>query len=302
MQENKRFNKEILVKNIFIKRIKISHEIFKILEKRQDAYPLALKWVKEWLDDRKFIIKDSDKQTIRDLIDNPYIKIKNKDLKEKMKSQLELLLEKISGKQNNVGFAISFYLFTWNIRRFEDYFITNNNFLLLNYFEKVGNELEKLKDQFQYFKDKHLIYENKINENKVRKIYQDVQNILKSAGKGDNEPVGTIKLLHIFSPYYFPLLDNPIAEHMGLIEKGNDILSKNDNKNNLNDEKYILWMKVLKSWLEDYKDVIKELEKEFEKKEGYKYSILKLIDEEFYMMCSMGLINRINNLTKYKKP
>ena len=281
MQENKRFNKEILVKNIFIKRIKISHEIFKILEKRQDAYPLALKWVKEWLDDRKFIIKDSDKQTIRDLIDNPYIKIKNKDLKEKMKSQLELLLEKISGKQNNVGFAISFYLFTWNIRRFEDYFITNNNFLLLNYFEKVGNELEKLKDQFQYFKDKHLIYENKINENKVRKIYQDVQNILKSAGKGDNEPVGTIKLLHIFSPYYFPLLDNPIAEQMGLKKHDND---KIDN------EKYITWMKVLKNWLENYKDVIPDLENK------YGYSILKLVDEGFYIMCSMNLRNRINRL------
>ena len=86
---------------------------------------------------------------------------------------------------------------------------------------------------------------------------------------------------HDAYPHYFPLLDNPIAEQMGLKKHDND---KIDN------EKYIIWMKMLKNWLENYKDVIQDLENK------YGYSILKLVDEGFYTMCSMNLRNRINRL------
>ena len=53
---------------------------------------------------------------------------------------------------------------------------------------------------------------------------------------------------------------------------------------------YIKWMWKLKNWLENYKDIIKELESKYES------SILKLIDEGFYMMCSVNLHIRVSKL------
>jgi len=49
-------------------------------------------------------------------------------------------------------------------------------------------------------------------------------------------------------------------------------------------------MQRLKSWLGNYKDVIEELENKYES------SILKLIDEGFYMMCSVNLHIRVSKL------
>ena len=186
---------------------------------------------------------------------------------------MHLLLEEVNKRQDNVGFTLSFYFFTWNLQRFKEYFEKKDNFSLLNYFEEIGNKLGELKNHFEYFRDKHLIYQ-KLEEEKVKNIYHQVQEILKSAGIGKNEPVGTIKILHIFSPTYFPLLDNPIAEHVGLKRPS----------------KYITWMKVLKSYLENYKDEIKKLEK------NYGYSILKLVDEGLYIMCSISWRKRVDKL------
>ena len=282
MQGNKMFSKED-----FVKWIKASHDLFEIFEGRHDAYPLAIRWVEEWFKNGKFNVKDCDKQRIRDLINNFNFEVFDIEdsIIDEIESELKSLSEEISKRQSNVGFAISLYLFTWNFQRFKKYYFkknnkNNNNFLLLNYFENVGNELEKLKNDFKYFRKKDLIKDN-IEEDKIKDIYDQVHEILSSFGIGENEPIGTIKVLHIFSSHYFPLLDNPIAEQMGLKKHDND---KIDN------EKYITWMKVLKNWLENYKDEIPDLENK------YGYSILKLVDEGFYIMCSMNLRNRINRL------
>lgn len=55
-------------------------------------------------------------------------------------------------------------------------------------------------------------------------------------------------------------------------------------------ELYIKWMRKLKSWLINYKDVVKELEHKYES------SILKLIDEGLYIMCSVNLQIRVSKL------
>jgi len=73
-------------------------------------------------------------------------------------------------------------------------------------------------------------------------------------------------------------------------------------------ELYIKWMRKLKSWLENYKDVVKELERKYESsilkhkdvvkapEHKYESSILKLIDEGLYIMCSVNLQIRVSKL------
>lgn len=263
----------MLGKEDFTKWIKASHDLFEIFENRHVAYSLARKWVDEWFKDGKFNVENSDREKIYNLIDNLNLQVFYIENLDRIKNELYLLLEEVNKRQDNVGFALSFYFFTWNLQRFKEYFEKKDNFSLLNYFEEIGNKLGELKNHFEYFRDKHLIYQ-RLEEEKVKNIYHQVQERLKSAGIGKNEPVGTIKILHIFSPTYFPLLDNPIAEHVGLKRPS----------------KYITWMKVLKSYLENYKDEIKKLEK------NYGYSILKLVDEGLYIMCSISWRKRVDKL------
>jgi len=231
---------------------------------------------------RKFTFKDSEKERIVNLINNlnfDAFGIKDSSLQEKMRSQLLLLVQKISEKRSNVGFAVLFFFFTWNLQRFKHYFSRKTEFSLIDYFENVGNELGKLKKQFEFFGSKNLLSDD-IYEEKVMETYRKVNEILKVAGTGNNEPVGTIKILHVFSPSYFPLLDNPIAEQMGLKKRGISVDAR----------LYVKWMWKLKNWLENYKDVTKELESK------YRSSILKLIDEGFYIMCSVNLHVRVSRL------
>lgn len=271
----------MLSKDEFIRWVDASHDLFEIFEGRYDAYPLARKWIDEWFLNGEFTVEDSEKQRIANLIGNlnfDAFGVKDLGLREKMRVQLLLLLEKISERQSNVGFAVSFFFFTWNLRRFRHYFSRKTNFSLLDYFENVGNEFERLKKQFGFFSNRNLLSDG-IYEEKVIETYNKVNEILKIAGIGNNEPIGTIKLLHVFSPSYFPLLDNPIAEQMRLKEK-----------ESVDAGLYIKWMRKLKNWLGNYKENVKELENK------YGSSILKLIDEGFYIMCSVNLHIRVNKL------
>ena len=208
----------MLSKNEFVRWVKASHDLFEIFEGRYDAYPLARKWIDEWFLNGEFTVRDSDKQRIINLINNlnfDAFGIKDHNLQDKIKNQLFLLLERLDERPNNVGFAASFFLFTWNLQRFRHYFSRKTNFSLLEYFESVGDKLESLKKQFEFFRNRNLLSDD-IYEEKVTETYGKVNEILKAAGTGNNEPVGTIKLLHVFSPSYFPLLDNPIAEQNGV--------------------------------------------------------------------------------------
>lgn len=46
----------------------------------------------------------------------------------------------------------------------------------------------------------------------VKLVFEILCKELKNLGINENEPIGTIKILHIIAPFYIPLLDNPIAE------------------------------------------------------------------------------------------
>lgn len=278
----------MLNKDEFVRWIKASHDLFEIFEGRYDLYHLARKCVDEWFLNGEFTIKDSEIQKIVNAINNLNFDAfgVNLGLQDEMKTELCLLLEEINERQSNVGFAVSFFFFTWNLQRFKHYFSRRTRFSLIDYFENVGNELGRLKEEFEFFRSKNLILDD-IHERKVIEIYGKVNEILKAAGMGDNEPIGTIKLLHVFSPSYFPLLDNPIAEQMRLKKKRGSVDAR----------LYIKWMRKLKSWLGNYKEVVEELENKYES------SILKLIDEGFYMMCSVNLRIRVSRLgINFSKP
>ena len=75
----------------------------------------------------------------------------------------------------------------------------------MDYFESVGEELGKLKNKFEIFKSKNLLFDE-TDEGKIREIYSEVNEILKKAGIRNNEPIGTIKLLHVFSQVTFRCL------------------------------------------------------------------------------------------------
>ena len=122
---------------------------------------------------------------------------------------------------------------------------------------------------------------DEIEEDGVRQLFRRVNAVLRELGIGQNEPVGTVKVLHIFAPYYFPLLDNPIASSLGIMRGKQGKISA---------KKYVEWMHTLKNWLQNYADVVEKLE------EKYGESILKLVDEGLYIMCTVSLKKRVNLL------
>ena len=263
----------------FSRWINACHDLFEMFEGEYDAYPLSRRWVDEWFSNGKFIVEQSDKQRLTNLINSLNFEvfgISDSKMQDNIRSQLIELLEKLTEARSNIGFAISFYLFTWNIRRFKEYFAEIPSFSLLEYFEQVGKELEALKDLIQFFRDKNLL-SNEVYKKEVRNIFSKINKILKTAGVKHNELVGTIKILHILAPCYFPLLDNPITK---AVLKRSSISIK----------LYIEWMQRLKNWLKRYENVISKLEAE------HKLSILKLIDEALYIMCSVNLRKRVSKV------
>jgi hypothetical protein len=186
------------------------------------------------------------------------------------------------GELNNVGVAIAPYLFAWNIKRFKIYFEENPQFSLSDYFIALGLEIDRLRDEIAYFRSKRLVDSDvDSDELKVRGLLKTVIEILRKlskeyVGRKHEEPLATIKILHILAPNYFLLLDNNIAKAVGLGRVGIDT--------------YITWMKRLKSWLQNYVDVLEKLEKEFV------LPMLKLVDECFYIMCTVNLSKRVKFL------
>lgn len=280
----------------FEKWIGASHDLFEIFEGRYDAYPLSTKWIREWLEHEGFTITERDKKRLQNLIGGlDYDVFRNfKDREEradakwrnlvaKIDGQLKLLIKSYlkSGKYRNIGFAIAPYLFTWNFQRFKEYFKRREDkFSLERYFKSLGEFLQDKKDKLRYFRGIKLISDTVV-EGKIGEVFREVNGELKELGINQNEPVGTIKLLHVFAPHYFPLIDNKIARGVRLIpQRGRSLTS----------EDYLKWIKSTKGWLEGYFDIIEKLESEFNS------SILKLMDEGLYLMSSVKLQPRVGKL------
>ena len=266
----------------FEKWIKAAHSIFEIFEGRFDAYPISRRWIEEWYTGGYFDITKSDIARLNKLKENfdySAFGINDINFQERVNSQFYKLIEILNKNKiyRNIGFGVAPYLFTWNFKRFKKYFEIRNNFDLIQYFQDLGSFFNNLKSKLKNFSKKK-IYSCKIDEEGARRIFNEVNKKLKALGIKRNEPVGVAKLLHIFAPYYFPLIDNSIAEAIGLKQQ----------RKSLNVDKYIQWMRSLKNWIGSYnEEKIREIENQ------YGESILKLIDEGLYIMSSVNLSLRI---------
>lgn len=266
----------------FEKWIEAVHNIFEIFEGRYDAYPISRQWIDKWYEEGVFNISQNELERLSNLKNNfDYLAfgINDSKLKRKIDASFEDLIKNRLHKETceNIGLGIAPYLFTWNFQRFKVYFRQEKDFDLFSYFINLGEFIKNIKDKLKDFRKKK-IYSDRIDENEVRQIFKEINNKLKSLGINQNEPVGVAKLLHILAPHYFPLIDNPIAKATGLKIRGQSLTV----------DDYIKWMKALKRWLENYdKGKIEKIEGQ------HNESILKLIDEGFYIMSSVNLGLRI---------
>lgn len=257
------------------------HCIFEIFEGRYDAYLLVKKWLDEWFYNQQFTVLEGDIERLNKLKNNFDYRafgIEDSNMIDKINSHftetLKSLIDKSGG--NNIGTAIAPYLFTWNFQRVKQYYKKRRDFSLKNYFQDLGEFIKEEKEELKEFKGKKLLKED-INKTKIISIFDLINSKFKQLGINQNEPVGTAKLLHIVAPSYFPLIDNSIAEAIGL---------KNRNVS-LTPSDYHRWMVHLKQWLQLRGEIIEEVEQKFD------LSILKLVDEGFYVMSSIKLSLRL---------
>lgn len=284
----------MLDKNQFGEWINASHKFYEIFEQRYDAYPLAIKWVQQWQSFGKFIIETKEITTVEGLVRNFDCNAFRSlgDFFERDYGKWERFAARIterfkafvagnvkSGESKDVGKAVSLYLLTWNFQRFKEYFKHSDQFDLEHYFHQLGTFLEIKKDDLKRFQTKSLI-SDVVADIEVRKAFNDVNVKLKELGKGQNEPVGTVKLLHIFAPNYFPLIDNSEAQAVGLTER----------QETLTIGHYLNWMNALRNWLKNYDEVIPKLEKQ------HNATIIRLVDEGLYMMSTVKQQRRVVDL------
>jgi len=277
--------KAMIKDNELKKWIESAHFIFEIFEGRYDVYPLAKKWIDEWFERGKFTVLEDDKRRLDNLKASFNYKafgIQDNAMKTRIDSQFTEILTTIKNGQraNVVGFAVAPYLITWDFRRFKEYFRKVGNFSVPNYFQSLSKFIEEKREEFKKWRKKKLV-DDKIDETPVIAIFNNLNNKLKQLGiKDQNEPVGTAKLLHILAPSYFPLIDNPIAQAVGLKNRGESLSSSH----------YFKWIIYLQNWFMPRREIIESVETEFNQ------SILKLVDEGFYVMSSINLSLRLVEL------
>lgn len=284
----------MLEKNQFEEWINASHRLYGIFEQRYDAYPLARKWVRQWLSFRKFVIEIKEIVKVNDLIDNFDCNAFRSfnDRFERDDYQWRIFATKVTqlfkafvtnnikrGENEDIGVAVSLYLLTWNFQRFKEYFKNNEYFDLKHYFKELGAFLEMKNPELKLFREKSLVSDS-VENTRIKKIFSEINAKLKQLGRGHNEPIGTVKLLHIFAPYYFPLIDNSEAQATGLTNYRETLTSNH----------YIIWMTALKRWLQHYLEIVEKLEKE------HNCSIIRLVDEGLYMMSTVKQRTRVVEL------
>ena len=116
----------MLEKNEFEDWISASHTLFELFEGRYDAYPLSVIWVKEWFDSNAFTVTKNDVSRISALFEDFSYEAFGctGHLRDKIDLQLKNLIQTHlkEGKNEQIGFALAPYLFSWNFQRFQEYF------------------------------------------------------------------------------------------------------------------------------------------------------------------------------------
>ncbi|NWF86923.1 hypothetical protein HXY32_03840 [Candidatus Bathyarchaeota archaeon] len=284
----------MLEKNQFEEWINASHKLYDIFEQRYDAYPLAVKWVQQWHSFGKFIIETKEILTVERLVhefncdafrnigdsferDNEKWNKFAARITERFKAFVKGNIK--TGESKDIGKAVSLYLLTWNFQRFKEYFKNYEQFDLEHYFKELGAFLEIKKTDLKHFQEKSLV-SDQIQETEIIRLFGEINAKLKELGKGQNEPVGTAKILHIFAPNYFPLIDNSEAQAIGLTGR----------QESLTVNHYLTWMGALKRWLQNYVEVIRKLEKQ------HNFTIIRLVDEGLYLMSTVKQRTRVAEL------
>ncbi len=273
----------MIEKNQFALWAKSGHALFEIFEGRNDAYPLSKRWMTEWLDSGDFLVSSSDVQLLSDLlIDFEYQAFRiHQATARRMDEQVRRMLagNLTARKISNVGVAFFPFLFTWNLQRYKQYFLQGGDLDLVSHFEKLGLALEAEQSRLKEFASLHILIDE-IDNDRIGEIWRIVNQTLRKLGIGQNEPVGTAKVLHMVAPNYFPLWDNSIAEAAGLKSRGTTLTLAY----------YIHWMNRLRKWLLAFAPECRKLEVETQ------LSLLKLVDEGLYVMSSISLDRRVKLL------
>jgi len=278
---------------------------------------LCRKWIEEWFSCKKFCITDED----RDFLKEFKLLIFNERVKSRIENNLAQLKEKIKNHTEKITFAFALYLISWNIRRFETYFERNTDFSFEKFFDSLNEVFknENFLNNVEELRKLHL-FKNEVKDELVADIYKNLEEKIKQIVSTQNEPIATIKIMHIIAPYYIPLLDNPIAKALKrerLCDFFNFIpLSGNFGKNleklkngklkryemkkiiqdmcdelksvKLDIEAFLKYIKWIKNKFSKFKEVIYKIEKNKQK------SFLKLLDQAFYIRYSIDIGRRLN--------
>ena len=183
-----------MLENIEFERwIKASHTMFETFEGRFDAYPLAVSWLEEWFNSRRFTVQVEHEKRISSLLRNFDYGVYGVtgELRQTIDKQFSSLVANHlkKGKSESTGFAVSPYLFTWNFQRFKEYFTRRRDFSLERYFSELGRFCEADMEKLQSFRDKKLVC-NEIEKAQVADIFEEFNSELKGLGIHNNEPVG----------------------------------------------------------------------------------------------------------------
>jgi len=269
-----------------IRWLKGADEIFEALEGRGDAYSLCRKWVEEWFSGGKFCITDEDKNFLKEF----ELLIFNERVKSKIENNLAQLKEKLENHTEDISFTFSLYLISWNIRRFETYFERNNDFNFEDFFVSLNEVFnQEFLEWLKVLRKFHLL-KDEIKSDLVMGIYEKLHQKLRAIGTGtQNEPVSTIKIMHIVAPFYIPLLDNPIAAALKK-EKVCEFFSYRQDRYKgieIGRDSLIGYMTWIKRKFSSFSDTVLSLELEKHK------SFLKLLDQAFYIRYSIDIGRRL---------
>ena len=176
--------------------IKLIHLLFSLTEDRSEPYLNARKC----LEKKKF--ENCLRRKVSEKIDKCLSKWKsgiegcreNPDCKRRVVKEAIACLKSLESSDDCcIGYLVEF-LRTWNKARGYDLQFPLELIKRVMIFIKSGNNINSLKPEVFRFEE--------------------------------YEFIGVIKILHILKPNIYPLLDNPIAENLGLFSRAKDILKK----------------------------------------------------------------------------
>jgi len=267
--------------NQFEQFVRAGHALFELFEARWDFYPIAARAVSDWLSTGSFELPADTCARVSAFAQEAYdvFGIKPGQETNRFEAQRARLANALAPHQHqNVGLAVAPYFFTWNLRRFIEYLRRRRDFDLVAYFENLGSSLGTSRSELSRIAQLELLRETSPPD---ARLWDSIHEQLKILGISQNEPVGTIKILHIFAPRYFPLLDNPIAKSFGLVSE----------RESLTKALYFgRWLPGVQAWLCGFGEAPHRLESEFGE------SFLKLLDEAFYVANSIKLSRRASQI------